>query len=117
VRSLIESTPEATRIELRTGGSDANPYWLVASALAAVIAGLRAGSRPPEPAGGNLYDSGAQLPESLGVAVALAEQDDTIAEILGRESVHDFAAIARSEWNSYTRQVSDWERRRYLTTS
>jgi glutamine synthetase len=117
VRSLIESTPEATRIELRTGGSDANPYWLVASALAAVIAGLRSGRRPPEPAGGNLYDSGAQLPESLGVAVALAEQDDTIAEILGRESVHDFVAIARSEWTSYTRQVSDWERRRYLTTS
>jgi glutamine synthetase len=117
IRSLIETTPEAARIELRTGGSDANPYWLVASALAAVVAGLRSRRRPPQAEVGNLYGSGTRLPESLGVAVALATQDDTIAEILGADSVVDFAAIARSEWDLYNRQVSDWERRRYLTTS
>jgi glutamine synthetase len=117
IRSLIEPTPEATRIELRTGASDANPYWLVASALAAVVAGLEAGRRPPLPEGGNLYCSGIPLPESLGVALELATRDDTIAEILGAASVHDFAAIARSEWTEYSQQVSDWERRRYLATS
>lgn len=118
VRSLIESDPRATRIELRSGAADANPYWLVAAALAAVIAGLEAGRRPPEPGQGNLYVQGAQLlPESLGVAIALATQDDTIAEILGAESVLDFAAIARSEWLEYSNHVSDWERRRYLTNS
>lgn len=117
IRSLVEATPEATRIELRTGGSDANPYWLVASALAAVVAGLEARRRPPERAEGNLYGTGTRLPESLGVAIALAAQDDTIAEILGAASVHDFVAIARSEWTEYTRQVSDWERQRYLATS
>jgi glutamine synthetase len=102
---------------LRTGASDANPYWLVASALAAVIAGLEAGRRPPLPAGGNLYGNGTPLPESLGVALELATRDDAIAEILGAASVHDFAAIARSEWTEYSQQVSDWERRRYLATS
>ena len=117
VRSLVEATPEATRIELRTGASDANPYWLVASALAAVVAGLEARRTPPPAADGNLYGSGTPLPESLGVAVALAAQDDTIAEILGAASVHDFVAIARSEWDLYNRQVSDWERRRYLASS
>jgi len=117
VRSLIESTPEATRIELRTGASDANPYWLVASALAAVVAGLEARRPPPPPADGNLYGTGTLLPESLGVAVALANQDDTIAEILGAASVHDFATIAQSEWIEYGKQVSDWERQRYLASS
>lgn len=117
VRSLIEPTPEGTRIELRTGAADSNPYWLVASALAAVVAGLEAGRTPPPAAVGNLYGSGTPLPESLGVAVALAAQDDTIAEILGAASVHDFVAIARSEWELYNRQVSDWERRRYLASS
>ena len=48
VRSLIEADPAATRIELRSGASDANPYWLVASALAAVVAGLEAGRRAGE---------------------------------------------------------------------
>ncbi|MDT5336279.1 MAG: glutamine synthetase [Mycobacterium sp.] len=117
VRSLVDASPSATRIELRTGASDANPYWLVASALAAVVAGLEAGRRPPGPASGNLYGKGTPLPESLGAALALATQDDTILEILGADSVSDFAAIARSEWLQYQGQVSDWERRRYLTSS
>jgi glutamine synthetase len=49
--------------------------------------------------------------------VALTAQDDTILEILGRDSVLDFVSIARSEWQAYTGHVSDWERQRYLTTS
>ena len=117
VRSLIEADPSATRIELRSGASDANPYWLVASALAAVVAGLEAGRRPPEAEGGNLYVTGIPLPESLGIALALATQNDTILDILGTESVHDFAAIARSEWEQYSAHVSDWERQRYLASS
>jgi glutamine synthetase len=117
IRSLVEDQPGASRIELRTGASDANPYWLVASALAAVIAGLEAGRRPPEAAFGNLYGKGSPLPESLGTALALATQDDTISEILGADSVLDFADIARSEWVQYQGHVSDWERQRYLASS
>ncbi|AXK75352.1 MULTISPECIES: glutamine synthetase family protein [Mycobacteriaceae] len=117
VRSLLDQDPRATRIELRTGGSDANPYWLVASALAAVVAGIEAGRRPEPALAGNLYGSGTPLPDSLAVAVALTTQDDTIAEILGRDSVADFATIARSEWAAYSGQVTDWERRRYLGAS
>ncbi len=117
VRSLVEEAAEGSRIELRSGASDSNPYWLVASALAAVIAGLEAGRLPPEAATGNLYGRGTPLPDSLGTALALATQDDTILEILGADSVHDFAAIARSEWQQYIGHVSDWERRRYLSTS
>ena len=117
VRSLVEEAPEASRIELRSGASDSNPYWLIASALAAVIAGLEAHRLPPEAATGNLYGRGTPLPDSLGTALALATQDDTILDILGADSVLDFAAIARSEWQQYVGHVSDWERRRYLSTS
>ena len=117
VRSLVEADPSATRIELRSGASDANPYWLIGSALAAVIAGLESAATPPPAAGGNLYGEGVPLPESLGVALELATRDDTILEILGADSVLDFAALARSEWAEYSNEVSDWERRRYLSTS
>ncbi|MFD6196259.1 glutamine synthetase family protein [Mycobacteriaceae bacterium NPDC060252] len=117
VRSLLEPDPEATRIELRTGASDANPYWLIASALAAVVAGLEARRDPPQPMTGNLYDVGVRLPESLGVAVALARSDDVILDILGGDSVYDFAEIAQSEWDEYSSTVSDWEFQRYLTNS
>jgi glutamine synthetase len=117
IRSLVEDAPEASRIELRSGASDSNPYWLIASALAAIVAGLEARREPPQPATGNLYGKGAPLPDSLGTAVALAIQDDTILEILGEQSVLDFAVIARSEWDAYAGHVSDWERKRYLSTS
>ncbi|MUL47213.1 glutamine synthetase [Mycobacterium sp. CBMA293] len=117
IRSLLESTPEASRIELRTGASDANPYWLIASALAAIVAGLEAKRHPPEPLTGNLYDVGVRLPESLGVAIALARSDDAILDILGADSVHDFAEIAQSEWDEYSSAVSDWEFQRYLANS
>jgi glutamine synthetase len=117
IRSLVEETPDASRIELRSGASDSNPYWLIASALGAIIAGLEARRPPPAAANGNLYGKGTPLPDSLGTAVALATQDDTILEILGEESVRDFATIAHSEWQQYVRHVSDWERERYLSTS
>lgn len=117
IRSLVEDEPEASRIELRSGASDSNPYWLIASALAGVIAGLEARREPPAAATGNLYGKGTPLPDSLGTAVALAIQDDTILDILGEQSVLDFAAIARSEWDRYVAHVSDWERDRYLSTS
>lgn len=117
IRSLIEENPEGSRIELRSGASDSNPYWLIASALAAVIAGLEARREPPEAATGNLYGKGTPLPDSLGTAVALAIQDDTILEILGEQSVLDFAVLARSEWDQYVSHVSDWERARYLSRS
>ncbi|MGE2733190.1 glutamine synthetase family protein [Mycolicibacterium vaccae] len=117
IRSLIDPEPDASRIELRTGAADSNPYWLIAAALSAVIAGLEARREPPAPATGNLYGRGTPLPDSLGTAVALAEQDDTILEILGEQSVRDFAAIARSEWELYLGHVSDWERDRYLSRS
>ncbi len=117
VRSLIEPDPSASRIELRSGASDANPYWLIASALAAVVAGLEAGRSAPRIGEGNLYGEGVRLPESLGVAIELATRDDTILDILGADSVLDFAALARSEWAEYSNEVSDWERRRYLGRS
>ena len=80
----------------------------------------RAGERsplPPPAESGNLYVKGVPLPESLGVALELATRDDTIADILGADSVHDFAALARSEWVEYSNEVSDWERKRYLARS
>jgi glutamine synthetase len=51
------------------------------------------------------------------VAIELATRDDTILEILGADSVFDFASLARSEWTEFSNEVSDWERRRYLSTS
>ncbi|HTY73890.1 MAG TPA: glutamine synthetase family protein [Actinomycetes bacterium] len=114
VRSLIEA-PEATRIELRTPAADANPYWAVAAALAAVVAGLESAAEPPSRRAGDLYAGGGPpLPATLGEAVDAARADSRIAEILGEDAVHDFLVLAESEWSAYSREVTQWERDRYL---
>jgi glutamine synthetase len=115
IRSLLES-PAATRIELRAGAADAQPHWAVAGALAAVVAGLEADPAPdPGVRGeGNLYDHGAPLPATLAEGVAAARADEAVADILGEDAVHDYAQLARLEWDAFAGAVSDWDRERYL---
>jgi glutamine synthetase len=113
VRSLL-STPEATRLELRTGAADAQPHWAIASLLAAIAAGIEAGSEPGMRGKGDLYGTGEPLPATLADAVAAARADQTIAEILGEDAVHDYAALAELEWQAFIGAVGDWDRNRYL---
>jgi glutamine synthetase len=116
VRSL-RLGPESSRLELRTGSSEANPYWLVAGVLAALASGLEAGLEPPPPAQGNAYLVGEPLPKDLKAAIDAFRADGELAKRLDPQATEDFARIAESEWNAYTTQVTDWEVRRYLHTS
>jgi len=113
IRSLLE-TPESSRIELRTGSADANPYWLVAAVLAAIVSGLETGADPAGRGEGDLSGQARPLPASLADAVTAARQDKVLADILGPDAAHDFAVLAESEWREYARQVSSWETDRYL---
>jgi glutamine synthetase len=113
VRSLV-STPEATRIELRTGAADAQPHWAIASLLAAVAAGIEAELDPGRRGEGNVYGTGEPLPSTLADAVAAVRDDATIAEILGDDAVHDYAALAELEWRAFIGSVGEWDRERYL---
>jgi len=113
IRSLLES-PEASRAELRTASADANPYWLVAATLAAIVSGLENGATPPDRGQGNLYGSGERLPATLADAIDAARGDTTLAGILGEDAVHDFTVLAAAEWRAYTTEVTCWETNRYL---
>jgi len=113
LRSLREG-PTSTRLELRTPGADAEPHWAIASLLAAVICGLEDGVEPPEQGVGNLYGVGDPLPVTLEEAIAAAEANSRVVEILGKDAVADYATLARAEWQSFVSTVSDWDTNRYL---
>ena len=113
VRSLIEA-PEASRVELRTAAADANPYWLTAAVLAAVIAGLEKDAEPPERGRGDLYGTAARLPATLADAIAATRADHDLAAILGEDAVHDLTLLAEAEWRAFTTEVTGWETDRYL---
>ncbi len=56
----------------------------------------------------------AELPQSLGEAIAVMEDSELVAEALG-ESVFDFfLRNKRQEWADYRSQVTTFELDRYL---
>jgi glutamine synthetase len=116
VRSLLE-TPQATRIELRTGAADAQPHWAIASLLATVCDGIESELDPGERGEGDLYRSGEPLPQTLEKAVAAARGDTTLTAILGEDAVHDYLALADLEWELFIGSVSQWDRDRYLRSA
>ena len=114
IRSLIEPA-SATRIELRTGGADAQPHWAIAALIAAVILGVAERLDPGPRGDGNLYGVGDSLPLTLADAVRVARADERIQTILGFGAVHDYTTISLAEWRAFTSAVTEWDRERYLT--
>ena len=113
IRSLIES-PNATRIELRTPASDANPYWAAAGMLTAIAVGIEDNDDPGKRGEGYLYGVGEQLPTTLGDAIVAARADTRIVELLGQQAVDDLLLLSGKEWQAFTTQVSAWDIDRYL---
>jgi len=113
VRSLVDGD-RSTRIELRTPGADANPYWSVAALLAAVIAGIEDHEELAPRGSGDLYGTGQPLPRTPAEAVELARADKRIAGLLGEDAVHDYTLLVEQDWLAYITTVTSWERDRYL---
>jgi glutamine synthetase len=113
IRALLEQ-PTACRVEVRVGGADANPYWVLASQLAAALDGIDCETDPGPPEKGNAYGRGPRLPVTLAGAVAAARADTRLVERLGELACSDFALLSESEWAAFVGTVTDWDRDRYL---
>ncbi|MGH3097345.1 MAG: glutamine synthetase, partial [Streptosporangiales bacterium] len=54
------------------------------------------------------------LPQNLGEAISLMERSELVAETLGEHVFDFFLRNKRQEWHDYQRQVTAYERDRYL---
>ncbi|MFO0917468.1 MAG: type III glutamate--ammonia ligase [Planctomycetaceae bacterium] len=110
-------------LEDRTMSSGCNPYLALAALAAAGWDGVMRKLEPCEPNLGNLYDKSLEeiqssgiaiLPQSLHEALDCLQQDAVILESLG--PIADvYLSLKQQEWETYDRQVSDWEVQQYLT--
>src|SRR5215203_964865 len=116
---------EATRIELRCPDPSCNPYLAFAVMLAAGLDGIRNELEVPRPVEENLYQiddammdkyAVAVLPGTLREALDELTKDEVIREALGEHVYEWFSEAKCAEWDEYRRQVSQWERDRYLST-
>lgn len=94
-----------------------NPYLACATGLGAGLRGIKLGLKAPPASTGNAYEGEVErIPGTLAKALAAAEENQAIREILSPELVDNAARIARFEMGVFESTVTDLERRRYLET-
>jgi glutamine synthetase len=101
---------ENTRIENRLGASDANPYLLAATQLAAGLDGIKTAMAAP-PADDNMPDGTGRppLPSNLTDAARALAADTVIREALGEEIVDEYCAMLHHVCRRFQEWVTDWE--------
>jgi glutamine synthetase len=114
---VIPGSDKATRLELRVGGADINPYLAIAAAIAAGLYGIENKLQLTEPM---IQGSGYQardaklLPRSLEEATEVFHRSSIARELFGDKFVEHYAATREWEWREYQKAVTDWELKRYF---
>lgn len=112
---IPESDIEATRIEHRVSGADANPYLVLAVILAGALHGIEEQIIPPDAISGNAYDSGCDtLPVKQEEALNLFAQSAFIADYLGEKYRPVYVAAKQQEKDKLESQISDIEYNAFL---
>lgn len=108
----------ATRFEFRLPGADMNPYLSFAAILAAGLAGIERGLRPPPSVSGDA-DAAERppLPADLAEAVARFAASAFAADAFTPPVQRHLAGLAAKERDADRLAVSDWQRRRYFDTA
>lgn len=131
-RTHFVRVPDGNRVELRGGDGSANPYLATAGALAAGLAGIRAGADPGDPGrpGVPAPVAGTPLPRTLLEAADAFAADPVMAAAVDAglaawaagggtvpaESVSAYVTRQRTEeFFAWHNTVSTWETDRYLT--
>jgi glutamine synthetase len=114
---------QSIRAELRSPDAACNPYLVFSVLLAAGLEGIKHQMELPDPVEQNLKDMTPaekkkrgieMLPQSLGEAIAIAEQSKFLKDALGEPIFHSLIENKKMEWNEYCAEITDHELRKYL---
>lgn len=108
------SNGEARRVENRVPSSDANPYLAIAASLACGYLGMVEKAKPAAPIEGSAHGLDYDLPRGLLDAVAAFESCEPLRAVFGETFVQTYAAVKRTEFETFMRVISPWEREHLL---
>lgn len=115
---VIPGSEKSQRVEYRVAAADANPYIVLAAALASGIHGIEQGLEPENKVEGSAYDqqfpTHLTLPENLWEAAQRLKISDVARHYFGDPFVDHFAASREWEEREFRRHITDWELERYF---
>jgi glutamine synthetase len=114
---VIPGNEKSTRLEVRVGGADINPYLAIAAALASGLYGIEKKLElTDKPITGSAYQESAipRLPRNLSEATDRLTASPLARELFGDAFVDHFVRTRRWEWGQYQDAVTDWEMKRYF---
>ena len=108
------SGAENRRVENRLGGADANPYLAIAASLACGYLGMVENLKPSDPVSGSAYELPFALPLTLADSLRLLSASQPLVEAFGDRFVAAYSAVKESEYETFLRVISSWEREHLL---
>jgi glutamine synthetase len=115
---VIPGSEKSQRVEFRIAAADANPYIVLAAALAAGLHGIEHKVEPGDPIEGNAYakkfPKHMNLPATLWDAAQRLKGSKVAREWFGDAFVDHYAATREWEEREFRRHITDWELSRYF---
>ncbi len=115
---VLTNSQGVLRLENRVAGGEANPYLVIAVALAGGLRGVVESLTPPPPCSGSAYFTEGEevisLPSSLAQALENLQRRPYVAEYLGPNTLKRYLQLKQDEVYRYERFISDWEKEEYL---
>jgi len=115
---LIPGSAKSQRVEYRVAAADANPYIILAAALASGLWGIENKIEPESFVEGNAYDrkfpERLALPRTLWDAAQRLKKSKMARDWFGDAFVEHFAATREWEEREFRKHITDWELARYF---
>lgn len=115
---IIPGSAKTQRVEYRVAAADANPYVILAAALASGLWGIEHRIEPEPLVEGNAYDrkfpEALALPRTLWDSAQRLKQSRMARECFGDAFVQHFAATREWEAREFRKHITDWELARYF---
>jgi len=106
---IVKNDNGGVSIEWKLPDGAANPYLTIAMAIASGVDGILRGAKPvPED------EKIGTLPATLRESVSAFEDDAFLRGVCGGRYADMYIKEKMSEWERYSREVTDWEIREYL---
>jgi glutamine synthetase len=109
-----DSPLEATRVENRFPGADANPYLAIAATLASGYLGMKMGLKASEPHRGTANEDEVEVARTLEEGLRNLQNTPELVEIFGELFLTAYAAVKLDEFEEFNQVISSWEREHLL---